>query len=265
MEFIDPSDQKEQYYITIQKIKDLCGGRHYPLLARSIIIIFRYDELNQTSCSGCCIFMGNPKVCLNKLKNIMSVFNQPNRQHENNQSWPPEFPLPLVTSWRSPKVPPLCGSTADSQGGELFMCRLSSQVCPCFASPPPTHPPTPYSPSTAPFNLLERVAPRTMDTLPQCPSARKIFLSKDLLDQNNRDLLFYDKLTNFLVMPKIKSLSWKLIDTDDVSGLLQVVYSSGFMFFLCFENLHRQRCCPGMGSPNLFPIRVSQANDLITA
>ena len=86
MEFIDPSDQKEQYYITIQKIKDLCGGRHYPLLARSIIIIFRYDELNQTSCSGCCIFMGNPKVCLNKLKNIMSVFNQPNRQHENNQS-----------------------------------------------------------------------------------------------------------------------------------------------------------------------------------
>ena len=130
---------------------------------------------------------------------------------------------------------------------------------------PPTHPPTPYSPSTAPFNLLERVAPRTMDTLPQCPSARKILLSKDVLDQNNRDLLFYDKLTNFLVMPKIKSLSWKLIDTDDVSGLLQVVYSSGFMFFLCFENLHRQRCCPGMGSPNLFPIRVSQANDLITA
>ena len=54
----------------------------------------------------------------------------------------------LVTSWwQSFKAPPLCDSAADSQGGELFMCRLSSQVCPCFASPhPPTHPP-PLSPA----------------------------------------------------------------------------------------------------------------------
>ena len=93
------------------------------------------------------------------------------------------------------RIPPPCHIVTIPQGPPTMRqhCRQPRRgiihVPPVLSSvsmllqPPHPHPP-PTLPSTAPFNLLERVAPRTMDTLPQCPSPRKIFLKKDLFGHN---------------------------------------------------------------------------------
>ena len=83
------------------------------------------------------------KVCFNNLSNIpcqcsTSLTVKAKTTNPDLQN----SPFPLSHRDDPPRSPPLCGSSADSQGGELFMCRLSSQVCPCFSSPPPTHQPT---------------------------------------------------------------------------------------------------------------------------
>ena len=87
------------------------------------------------------------------------------------------------------RIPPPCHIVTIPQGPPTMRqhCRQPRRgiihVPPVLSSvsmllqPPTPHPP-PTLPSTAPFNLLERVAPRTMDTLPQCPSTRKYFWRK---------------------------------------------------------------------------------------
>ena len=91
-------------------------------------------------------------------------------------------PFPLSHRDDPPRSPHYAAALQTAKAG-----NYSCAACPlkCVHALPAPHPPTP-SPeqSTAPFNLLERVAPRTMDTLPQCPSARKIFLNKDLFGHN---------------------------------------------------------------------------------